>query len=264
MLLDNNNLYERYEVEVEVLDRLDGGVPKNPEIIEKWVKARTKFDDDLTKKQIEDHVRDIKQEVEDTASGMWCGFKADDVGIYIDARQVKALLRECMTMLGISQDKRGSKQIYQHGLEVKGQGARDRHKIYLVTPAAGQAHPEPPDLKNEETPIHVQTPQGPRSALKRVDYVPAGTRLTFEVWIMATHPQEKRHLGQRELEDMLTLAQEDGLGANRSQGCGKFEVMRFDVLNKPAPSRKAPEPKTKTTKTAAKKKESKPAEEKAA
>jgi len=81
----------------------------------------------------------------------------------------------------------------------------------------------------------VVTPQGPRTAIKRVDYV-QHVSFSFEVWVLTTAAQEKRHVGEEELKRMLALGQENGLGADRSQGQGKFEVTAFEkVSNGAAP-----------------------------
>lgn len=221
-LIDSTELYDRYTITAQVRERLDGGVPRDPELIKQWVAAKTGFADEQTQKQIEEHMPDIVAATEGAADAMWCGFKKDATGQYIETRQVKAMLRECAVVLGITKAKRGSRQIIQHGFEVK--GAEGGSKIYL-------------DVKNpgtSEGPIHVMTPQGPRSALKRCDYIGAGSTLEFEVWILKTHAAETRHLGEKELRQLFALAQEDGLGANRSQGSGKFNVTAFDKTPDPA------------------------------
>jgi len=72
-----------------------------------------------------------------------------------------------------------------------------------------------------ESAIHVMTPRGPRSALKRCDYVQQA-HATFEIWVAGEAVTKK------DLEQLLTLGQEIGLGASRSQGYGKFTLERFE------------------------------------
>ena len=123
-------------------------------------------------------------------------------------------------MLRFTTDKRGCKQIFQHGFEVKAPDGGER--LYLG--ATGT-------LPFDEGPIHVQTPQGPRTAIKRVDYVERPS-ITFEVWVLSTHASETRHIGENDVVQMLRFAQENGVGADRSQGRGKFDVTGFDVLQR--------------------------------
>lgn len=215
---ESAELYDRYAVKIRIRERLDGGVPKSPELIGKWVAARTGHDDEQTKELVEEHMPDLDPIVEGVAEGMWTGFKRDESGHYIEARQVKAMLRESAVLLGIIKKKRGSRQIIQHGFEVRGHEGGS--KIYLEACS---------EIETEERPIHVMTPQGPRSAIKRTDFVTTAT-LSWELWVLTTDHRETRHVGVAELEKMLTHSQENGLGANRSQGSGKFDVIEFGRL----------------------------------
>ena len=211
-------LYDIYSVTIQVRDKICGGTPKNPDLLRGWIAATTEHDDETTSKQ-EQEARDAI--LEPTEEKSWNGFRSDAVkGAYIEARQMKALFKECSTMLRFTTDKRGCKQIFQHGFEVKAPDGGER--LYLG--ATGT-------LPFDEGPIHVQTPQGPRTAIKRVDYVERPS-ITFEVWVLSTHASETRHIGENDVVQMLRFAQENGVGADRSQGRGKFDVTGFDVLQR--------------------------------
>ena len=73
------------------------------------------------------------------------------------------------------------------------------------------------------------TPKGKISALRRFDYFTEPT-LEFEIWVLTTATQEKRHVGEDDLIGILTHAQENGLGASRSQEEGKFDVVEFERM----------------------------------
>jgi len=206
-------LYDRYLVKIRLRERLCGGVPRNEELIKAWVAARTGYNDEQTEAQTAEAVAAMTETV---AEKTWIGFPSDDKGLFIWARQIKAMFRESMTMLRITTQKIGSKQILQHGFEVKEPGT-GADRIHLgKTEADG----------TDESPIHVMTAQGPRTALRRMDYVLTPT-IAFEVWVLKTAAAEKRHIGKDELAHMLAHAQENGLGASRSQGYGKFDVLEF-------------------------------------
>jgi hypothetical protein len=214
-MIDNSHLYDRYGVTIAARERLTGGVPKNPELIRSWVESTTEHSDATTDAQV---AESLEKMVETTTEKCWTGFFSDDRGIFLEPRQFKALFRECATLLQTFVKRRGSKQIYQHGLEVKSPEGGSR--IYV-----GKHKPD----GFVEMPIHVQTAQGPRSALKRFDFVECVT-ITFQVWVLKTASQEKRHVGEDTLRDWLALAQENGIGANRSQGYGKFDVLSFEPI----------------------------------
>jgi CRISPR/Cas system CSM-associated protein Csm4 (group 5 of RAMP superfamily) len=208
-------MYNIYKIQLTIRDKICGGMPKNPDLLKGWIAATTEHQDEVTDKQVEE-ARDAL--LEPTQEKSWNGFPADDKGLFIWSRSVKALFKECASMLRITTQKIGSKQILQHGFEVKGLVKSDR--VYF-----GKDKPDGFD----EGPIHVQTAQGPRSAIKRVDYV-TGVTIEFEVWVLHTNHAEKRHLGEEELVEMLRFGQENGLGADRSQGHGKFDVTGFEAL----------------------------------
>jgi len=212
MQFDAREYYDRYAVTIKIRHRIYGGTPKSPEVIEAWIRARTGYDDALTKAQTAEA---LETQVEQEAEKMWTGFPGDERGLFIWTRQVKAMLRESATMLGITKRKRGTKQVIQHGFELK--GTEHEQRIYLGVDKATGA---------EEGPIHVITAQGPRTALKRQDYIEAPT-IKFEVWVLSVPVGEDRRIGEKEVVAMLTFAQENGLGASRSQGHGKFDVVEF-------------------------------------
>lgn len=222
------NLYDVYRVKIAMTDKLCGGRSRNPDLLESQVKAQLGYDDEQTA-QLTDEAR--AQMLDTVVEKSWVGFYRDEErGIYIETRQIKAALKQCASLLGITKAKIGSKQILHEGAEVKALDGGDR--IYL-----GRQEPDGYD----EGPIHVMTAQGPRAAIKRVDYVKNAV-LEFEVWVLWTAGGEKRHIGEDELVQMLTFAQENGIGADRSQGRGKFSVVEFERVQS-GMERKAPKTK---------------------
>lgn len=239
-MFDRTRLYHRWKVKIRILERMDGGVPKDKSMIKKWVEAKTGFADEQSQKLAEEHLPDIEALTEAESKGLWTGFKKDSTGHYIESRQIKAMFRECFVVCGITGTKRGSRQILQHGFEIKGPNAGS--KVYMEDVETGSMEVE---IEDEEKAIHVNTQQGPRSALKRVDFVTQAT-LDFEIWVLITDPRATNHIGEEEIVEALNLAQENGLGANRSQGSGKFEVLEFEPIPDHPNARK---PRAKPTKT---------------
>lgn len=218
-MINTDGMYDYYRIIIAMRDKLCGGVPKNKDLIRSWVESTTKYKDEKSAELTEAAMEAM---LDDVAEKSWNGFFRDaERGLFLEARQVKAMFKECASLLRITVTKQGSKQILQHGFEVKALDGGAR--IYL-----GKAEPDGFD----EQAIHVSTAQGPRTAIKRVDYV-EGIEITFQVWVLNTAPAEKRHVGKDDLERMLGLAQENGLGADRSQGRGKFDVTVFEKLDGP-------------------------------
>jgi len=212
----SRNLYNVFRCTIVFRDRLCGGVPRNKELIKAWVTAGTEHDDEITVAQTQEAKDAI---INDVAEKSWIGFFEDpEKGLWLHARNVKAAFKQGASMLRITKDKIGSKQIFAEGSEIKGVDGSDR--IYLDRKA--------PD-GTDEKPIHVMTAQGPRTALKRFDYV-TKAKISFEIWVLKTSDKEKRHVGEDDLIHVLTFLQENGIGADRSQGEGKFDVVEFSAV----------------------------------
>jgi CRISPR/Cas system CMR-associated protein Cmr1 (group 7 of RAMP superfamily) len=66
------------------------------------------------------------------------------------------------------------------------------------------------------------TMQGPRSSLKKFDYVNR-PRITFQLRVL-----NDGVITEEILRTILAYCQETGLGADRSQGAGTFDVVAFE------------------------------------
>jgi hypothetical protein len=207
------DLYDVYHTKIQFRSRVCGGMPRNPDLLKGWIAATTEHNDATTTAQ-EQEARAVL--LTPTEEKSWNGFPGDEKGLFLWSRQVKALFKECATMLRITVQKIGSKQIFQHGFEIKGLvDPVDRVYLNAKEPTA-----------YAEGPIHVQTAQGPRTAIKRVDYLDRAA-VEWEIWVLRTEAAEKRHVGEEDIKKMLTFGQENGIGADRSQGHGKFDVLDF-------------------------------------
>lgn len=208
-------LYDVYRVTIAVRDRVCGGMPKNKDLIKTWVESTTGYSDEKSEKLTQENAELVVNEV---AEKSWIGFPEDAEGLFIPARNIKAMIKQSASVLGVTKKKIGSKQILAEGMEVKAEDGGDR--VHL-----GKKVPDGTD----ESAIHVMTAQGPRTALRRMDYVEKPV-IKFEVWVLATASQEKRHVGEDELVEILNHAQENGCGASRSQGEGKFDIVEFEKV----------------------------------
>jgi hypothetical protein len=207
-------MYRLYDVEIKIRDRICGGIPKHPEIIRSWVEAKTKFDDEQAKKIIrETSVIMATEEIfEDKTLKAWTGFKKDEKGLFIESRQIKAMVKENANILkGVT----GAKPI----INIRNLQARLAERVFVKPDRIYLGVKEPSGFM--EIAIHVFTPKGPRDSLKRVDYV-EGPTLKFQLEVL-----DDGLIGKKELELIVEHAQRLGLGANRSQGYGQFEVLEL-------------------------------------
>jgi len=215
-----------YRISLVMREWLVGGIPKDPDVQKKWLETQG-----WTPAEADEYVARTRKETEEAGGDWveeaemegWSGFKSDATGgLFIETRQIKALIRECATELELTKDRQaGLRQRIQHGLMIK--SVQGGERLYL-----GREKPD-----GDYTGVcHVMTPRGKKAAFKKADYV-AGVSITFEVWIV-----QAAKFTDEKLRKVLFLAQEAGLGANRSQGQGKFDVTAFEVLATVAPKEK--------------------------
>jgi hypothetical protein len=134
--------------------------------------------------------------------------------LFLHERNIKAMLRECCQVLSLNRKLRGLKQVNQHGLFVKGQLGTDR--VYLEDPETGEYITA---VSGElVSPVHAWT----GTSIKRTEYVHR-PRLRFDLWIIDGSPWT-----DEAWQAVWTLAQENGIGACRSQGYGKFDLLTFE------------------------------------
>lgn len=215
-------LYDVYRVSIRIREQICGGKPQNDELLADHIRRKTGYNDELTKKQVEDAkimgeegLRELTDEKLEKAR---TGFLADGKGLYIDTYQLKAMIKQSAQMLGIYKKKRGTKNMCAEGCEVKGLEHESRVHLGVKEPTG-----------TDENVVHAMTPQGPISGIKHVDYVRQPT-LGFEIWVLKTAPAETRHLSEDDLVEILTFSQENGVGADRARGMGKFDVVGFEKI----------------------------------
>ena len=211
--------YKRYLATARIIGQIEGGVPKNAEMIKTWLETKgvSKADiyqDTLAAMGKEEAADGAEAAQADLTEKNWCGFKCGDRGLYIEARQIKAAFKEaanvCKGMIGLTAARsKLAERVWIRGID-------NPEAIWLGT--------EKPD-GTEERVVHAMTRRGPISSIKRTDYVNAPT-LEFELEVLndGTFTEET-------LRELLVYMGKNGIGANRSQSAGQFELVSFGAMN---------------------------------
>jgi len=203
--MDKNNLFKKYQLAIQMKHKLLGGKPKSEKLIEGWLKTRGR------ENTIDQEIEEIDTIEEEKKA--WSGFKKDEKGLYLNSYQIKGMIKETIKVLGLSKKVKGLK-----GLIVSG---------FFVYPARIYVGKDKPDGYIEEG-CQVMGPKGPRSIIKRHDYV-ENVGFNFEIWFFDTGI-----LTEKLLDLILTAGQKVGLGTNRHEGgeYGEFKILKFEKVHK--------------------------------
>jgi len=241
-----------WNVELQFDYRCNAGLPNRPELIEAWLLSRRrKWLEEIERgatpepeggvdaaigRQIENvikatqigRLREQEKAEEKEEKDGWLVFGGDEIGLYLEDRAVKALIREAAVGLNLTRRKpQGAKQDIREYCHVESAyPVPFKQRLHFSsTPDTFTPITEPTGF--HERPICVDGPTGPRSALKRSDYVEQ-PYLAFTISIQATR---NSRLSDNEMRKVWALAQQIGLGADRSQGVGQFHVTKFSYCH---------------------------------
>lgn len=254
-------LYNRYRVTIEFLTQLEGGVPTNPDMIRNWIRARMKkagraVGDEELERLVQEHANKAPRlaEAETTEamvadSLLWNTFARDVEGRpCFEARCVKAFFKENANILkdvlaaeakaqgrGQKTKKDGSDGGSVYNTMYRAKVAEQLFVEGVYLPLMRRGEPLADVDGQAEKAVHVMTMQGPRNALKRFDFIDperGPVSLAFDVRVLRDGV-----VTEHDLLRMLEHGQENGMGASRSQGCGRFKVLAIEELE---PTQAAP------------------------
>lgn len=215
--------WRKLRITIQVNDKLLAGKPANLDAANAMLKARGLEEFMATAEDITDPVEKAKQAEKIATDEGLCEFSRREgrPGIWMPSNNVKAGLKENWSVLGLRVKVRGSRGAMAEALFVAGiddPTPEGRDWIYLGAQPDGV----------HTAVAHTTGASGPVSSIKRHEFVNR-PKLTFEVWIAAAdNIQEK--ISDDELADVLIHFGEHGVGACRSQGFGKFQVVSVEEV----------------------------------
>lgn len=197
------------------VDTLTGGVPSDPKIIEGWLRTKTAFKDDLIREMIAEVMAEQNKTVEEATEIIAKQqhlnvFRRDENGLYIEGRQLKAAIKEAVSVA-----------IGSGTLEKQGWGKTNK---WITSFVAEHIHVVEPKLhigRNEADGIiqrFIHSFQG--NAIQYEEYV-EGVDISFT--IVSDYDFDDKTWATIWLTGEL-----QGIGASRSQGSGRYTVTRWE------------------------------------
>jgi hypothetical protein len=238
----------RVLVRIKFRDKVLSGIPKMGDPLDYYVKSKNMSDadkDDFLRRVKEGDVSDEeKEEIKETSSLQFEKDADGDLCIYHG--NIKAMLREIFVCTGLTairpkggakKEKKGKKNESDSEIAGSNEPKTERASAGGRNNLGHMIHVDPIRVKFLKDGKPVQNPDGVLSKIKRIsdangrrsalgnhDYL-EGVELEFILlWYeFGVHKMNEVKLA-------LALAQDDGLGACRSQGYGKFDVVKWEPM----------------------------------
>lgn len=199
-----------------VVGTIAGGTPTDPKVAEGWLRTKLGIDkDDIIREMVADVM--VSREVgADEATEIVAankhlnGFKRDENGLFIEGRQLKAALKEAASIAVAA----GKLTARGWGKTNKGLLSYLAEHVFVVEEKLHLGVSEPSGIAQR----FVHTFRG--NGIQYEEYV---TDAKIEFTVISDHDFKPA-----EWAAIWTCGEQNGLGASRSQGYGRYEVTRWD------------------------------------
>lgn len=207
-----------YQFRVKMIaHHIQGGVPSNPAVIEGWLKSKLAAKDDLLRQMVAEVMveREVsaEQAVNEVILKSLNGFRRNGMGLYVGGYQVKAAIKEAASVA-----RAADKIPARFGTTNKGvQGFVAEH-IFVIEDAIQLGVSEPDGI--DQSFVHSTGPQGPQHSIRYNEYVEKA-ELEF-------HVETDYKFSDKEWAMIWLTGERQGIGAARSQGNGRYEILEWE------------------------------------
>jgi len=218
----------RYEGEM-IVGRIAGGTPTDPKVAEGWLRTKLGAQTDaVVQAQVAEVIAERGVSEEDAvalvdANRHLNGFKRDDIGLFIEGRQLKAAIKEA-TMVAVASGKVQQRGWGKTSKQIKAFTAEHicvvEDKLYLGVTAEEFAKRT---LDGDGCGIaqrFVHTHNG--TGIQYEEYVD-NAKISFTV--LTDHKFSDEHWAM-----IFLTGEQQGIGATRSQGYGRYVVTKWDAV----------------------------------
>lgn len=221
------DLFVTYRARIQFRDKLMGGIPLDPKIIEGWLRSKAGIDKEEEVKRAmlqtlyelgvdvrpDMTIAELERASESLAATKQTnGFKRDTNGLYIESRTIKAAFKECTNILFAGA---------RWGATKKGPKSFLAERVFVSPDHVSLGRSEPDGV--ELFIGHTSGPKGPQSNLTYYQFADGAT---IEFDVMAANDA----IELDNWKQIWVLMQENGLGALRSQGFGRFDLELFERI----------------------------------
>lgn len=205
----------RYNATITVTN-LAGGVPTDPRVAEGWLKTKLADKDDLIRDLVAQTMVDRGVTADEAATEVdklkhLNGFKRNEHGLYIEGRQLKAAIKEAAGVARAT-----DKLKMKWGTTNKGVLGFVAEHIMVVEDTLQLG-------VTEASRVLQSFPKNPRTGQTGIQYTEIIDHASFDFTIIADHK-----FTDAEWAMLWLTGEQQGIGASRSQGFGRYEVTRWE------------------------------------
>lgn len=205
-------MWDRYQVTLQIENRLAASLPKTGEEIKAMLKHRMPQimpENAIPIEELADIVAEKVETVEEEAMPGWATFPRNSEGLYYEGRCVRGHIKDCAQQLSKIVDIAAFK-------------AKVANQVYVETDEIPLGKKEPDGT--EKRFIQIMTRQGPRSTFKFIDYV-LKPKLVFVLKVLEGGVIKEKHL-----LSIFEYGAVHGIGQERSQGWGRYQMAEMRKL----------------------------------
>lgn len=206
-------MFKEYGVTINFRNQFAAGIPKDPEALLKFLEVRAperKPEDAIPLEEMAEEIAEHLPAAEDAQAAITTTFKMVDGCLVYEARNIKAHIKDCASILSKGVEKvRGLKSAVANRIQVE--------PDYI--PLMKEGKPVVAVDGKEIRPITIMSRQGPRTAVKIVEFVNAPT-LVFRLVTL-----DDKVVTKKLLEDIFTYGGRiKGMGQDRGLGWGRYSA----------------------------------------
>lgn len=218
----------RYNAHIKV-DTIAGGVPSDPNVAEGWLRTKLSDTDDNIRDMVAQVMADRGVTMEEATAEVnrlkhLNGFRRDPAnGIFIEGRQIKAMLKEACS-IAVASGK----------MQQRGWGKTNKGLLSFVA-----EHVFVPDtrvfLNIEDEGGNLVSVKEPTGINQKFVHTFRGAGIQYEEYVEGAHLEfvvmSDFNFTREDWGMMWLTAEQEGLGASRSQGYGRFKIQGWDLLD---------------------------------
>jgi hypothetical protein len=214
-------MWTKFNVELEFLTRLCGGIPGDPELVKGWLAAVAPKNRPPQSKSIDEIAEEVMSTLPPDATEPpgFHVFQRVDGHCVVGMRTIRGHLKDIAQVLSVLYV---GKVAGERSFAVKVKNAvyypPDVYWVPIVRTTSGELCPKADGSYDKA--IHVMTAMGPRTALKTLEYL-EGVSIRFPL-VVLTPPNGKLVVSEADLKTLFLYGGTHGYGPERGDGQGRY------------------------------------------